>query len=174
MSRDDYFTTVKYEPPPRPPRPRIVSALIVGIVIVGLAAITLAALLMVKLVQFKPAEPEGVPQAAVKTGKQLPWRQLAAYDWVPDEKHPRPSVTIADFNSDGRHEILQVDPKATTQIIGIDGGALPLAEAKWTALTRFTPWDFNRDGVAELVPDAFIYAFVQTPKGYSTIRLKGG
>ncbi len=174
MSRDDFFATVKYEPPPKPQRPRFATMLIVGAVALSLVAIALGGWLVLKLGQFKPAKLEGIPPAGIKAGKKLPWRELVAYEWVPDEAHPRPSITVADFNSDGRQDILQVDPKATTELIGIDGGAKPLTEAKWKMLTRFTPWDFNRDGVAELVPDAFIYAFVQTPKGYSTIRLKGG
>lgn len=174
MSQGDYFATVRYEPPPKPERPPYVKWLFAAITVLVVALVGIGGYVGLKLAKVKPATPEGIPPAAVKAGKAFAWRQIESYDWVPDEAHPRPSVTVADFDRDGRQDILQIDPKGTTKIIAVTGKARELADTKWKLLTRFTPWDVNHDGIAELVPDAFIYAYVMTGDGYSPVRIKGG
>jgi hypothetical protein len=174
MSRDDYFATVRYEPPPKPSRPPYLKWVIGAVVVLVLALAGVGGYLVLQLSKLKPVKQEGIPPAAVKVGKAFAWRQIETYDWVPDEAHPRPSITVADFDSDGKQELLQVDPKATTKIITVAGKGRAVDGAKWTMLSRFTPWDVNRDGIAELVPDAFIYAYVMTGDGYSPVRIKGG
>jgi hypothetical protein len=174
MSRDDFFATVRYEPPPKPTRPPYVKWLIAAIAVLALAMVGIGGYVGLKLSKVKPAEKEGIPPAAVKVGHAFAWRQFDSYDWVPDAAHPRPSITVADFNKDGQQDILQIDTQGATKIISVAGKARDVADAKWKLLSRFTPWDVNRDGISELVPDAFIYAYVMTGDGYSSVRIKGG
>jgi hypothetical protein len=174
MSRDDFFATVRYEPPPKPSRPPYVKWVLAAVALLVVAMVGVGGFLALKIAKLKPVKQEGIPPAAVKVGKTLSWRPLEAYDWVPDESHPRPSVTVADFDSDKRQEILQIDTKAKTKIITVAGKQREVPDAKWKLLSRYTPWDVNHDGIAELIPDAFIYAYVMTGDGYSSVRIKGG
>lgn len=174
MSRDDYFAPVRYEPPPKASRPPYFKILMAAIVVLVLAMAGVGGYIALQISKIKPAKPEGIPSAAVKAGKDFAWRQIESYDWVPDEEHPRPSIVVADFDKDGRQDILQIDPKATTKIISVAGKQREVTDAKWKLLSRFTPWDVNHDGIAELIPDAFIYAYVMTGDGYSPVRIKGG
>jgi len=175
MSNFDYFSTVKYEPPEkRGPSPGVFIA--IGVVALGLIGGAAWYFLM------GPGAPKedtggflGFAPAAVSVGKPMAWRTLDTYDWLVSGDHPRPTVTVADFNRDGAGDILQVDFKAKTNIIEPNGGKQQVRKARWLVMSRFTPWDFNSDGVSELVPEGYLYAYLPTASGtYTTQRLRGG
>ena len=168
----DFFAPVRYQPPPPKPKPVLPVPLIIALALVAVAGMAAAWVIL----QAKKPEPAqgGIPPAKVYLGGKYAWRELAGYDWVPGMEHPRPAIVVGEFTGHGAQDILQIDPKTTSEIISVKGNRTPLSNAKWTLLCRFTPWDLNRDGVSELVPDAFVYAYVQTPKGYASVRIKGG
>lgn len=183
MGPQDYFAPVKHEPPP--PRPRPPWGMIVGVVaVVVVAAVALAFYLsrspgptelVARLTDLNGAEAvDELAPAEVRVGEPLAWREVAYYDWVVNPDHPRPALVVGDFDSDGQDEIFQLDPKAETEIIGLDGSSSVVEKADWGIMSRFLAWDMDHNGVAELVPETFMFAFKPTPTGYATIKLKGG
>ena len=177
------FAPVKYEPPP--PKPRSPWGMIAGVAVVVVVGAAVLAFFLARApgptsLVARLAETDGVESldelapAAVRVGEPIPWREVAYYDWVVNPDHPRPAVVVGDFDSDGQDEIFQLDPRADTEIIELDGSSQVVQKADWGIMSRFLAWDMDHNGVAELVPETFVFAFKPTPTGYATIKLKGG
>jgi hypothetical protein len=180
MSSPDYFSTAKYEPPPKKPRKPVPRGLIIAMLaLVAVAALAVAGLKFGKsLVTFVAKEEKAfdisIPEAAVTAGTQWKWRTLAALPKA-GKGSPRPEVVFADFTKDKRDDILLINfADSRTTIFQPDGKAAPVKGASWSNITRFYPWDFDRDGVAELIPHATVFSIVPTGGGWTRVPLPGG
>ena len=179
MDRQDYFAPARYEPRRKPPRrvgpAGVVLLVLLGIGLAGLAAYGVGILVQAGAARQTAAEEKltavVIPPAKVITGKPLKWRELERYDRAVSREHPRPSYAVGEFDGDGSDELLLIDYEGPTTIFELAGGRREVPQAKWRALALYEPWDYDRNGVCELVPSTLFYFW--QPKVKSYVRIRG-
>lgn len=176
MDQNDYFAPVKFsrEPLPKKPHTTLVMYIVAGAVIVGvfggLAWSVFAAISAAKI-QFAGTylEAETIPAAGVRIGEPLAWHELATFDWEVSGDRPRPNIVLGEFNDAPGGDILMINLAGMTDIIEPDGTRTSVEHPKWQAVSTFASWDYDSDGVAELVPTAALYYYQPKAKSYVTM-----
>jgi hypothetical protein len=184
MQSGDYFATIKYEapPPPDPSRKRkviIILVIIVGVLILaGLGGAGVLKFLKQKeqSMQAEAAKVEGMPPAAVLTGQARKWRTLASFERATGEGQPRPGLAFGQFSKSGGRQALLIDFINDVKVISADGKAKRVHRGAWLAMAAFLGWDFDGNGVDELVPNTLFFTY--EPKVEAFVRIgddsKGG
>jgi hypothetical protein len=177
MDQPDYFSAARYEPPPKKPRSRVPFVLLGSVALLGLigfAAFSLGGEALKFIKREEAAFEFSVPKAAVTAGKPWQWRELAALPGA-TKKQPRPEVVFADFNKDRQDDILLIDFTGGATIYQPDGKSSPVKGADFSrSITRFYAWDYDRDGVSELIPHAVVYSMLPNDGGWTFVKLPGG
>jgi hypothetical protein len=180
VSQPDYFSQAKWEPPPKPPRkPLGLLPFIVGAVLLLLGGAAFAFPKLIEWNEQRLAKLEAslefhTPAAKVVTGEPLKWRTLATFAQAGTREDPRPEIVFADFNRDQRHDIFMLDFKGKSKVLQPDGSSQTI-KGQWDVVTRFYAWDYERDGIAELIPHSVVNAIVPvTPTSFAAVRLCGG
>jgi len=179
MDQNDYFAPVKFsqEPQGEPGIKRFMRllamlAVIAGLTVVGLLVWTVWSALSAARRDFAMTYERAttIPAAGVRTGQPLAWRQLATFDWEVSTDQPRPNIVLGEFNAQPGDDILMINLGGMTDILSPDGSRTSVKDPKWQAVSTFTSWDYDDNGVAELVPTAALYHYQPRAKSYVTIR----
>ncbi|MCH7472597.1 hypothetical protein IIA79_06560 [bacterium] len=188
MNGQDYFSTVKYEPPkPRPKGsklPLIIGGVLLAFVLLAAAGGALllrsgsgdggSKVLDLLLGLSGGMETLGPPPAAVLVGEPFAWRDLASTNWLVSTDRPRAGLVTGDFTGDGNENILLIDFVSKTTRYNVDGSSDVVQEEKWKLISNYISWDCDRDGVSELVPDSLLFTFIPDPTGFIRVRTRGG
>lgn len=113
-----------------------------------------------------------VPPAGVLTGEPLAWRELAYWPEEASLERPRPGIVTGEFTGDDSGDVLLVDWMGDTEIIEHGGQRHKVDSDIWPVIIGFTAWDYNRDGVAELVPEN--YGLIWVPEVQGTVKVGSG
>ncbi|MBN2081617.1 hypothetical protein JW859_05335 [bacterium] len=179
MGQEDYFAPIKQAPrePSRKPPPW--GLLLLILLICG--GIAFAAVTVLNLQRRSAQEhttqvqdAKRIPDAQVLCGEGVAWRQLYGIDWTVSEDQPRPVGIIGEFDGQPNDDILLIDLAGTTQILGINGERQDVEDAQWQAVSTFVSWDYDRNGIDDLVPTNALYHFQPKTTGYVTVRRRGG
>ena len=98
-----------------------------------------------------------VAPSEVLTGTPLAWRQLdtmLSFGPFPDK------LLVGDFEGDGDDELLYVaDDDLGTKLFEVSGASQQLSGYQRNRITQFISWDYDRNGVTELVRSDLTAAF---------------
>lgn len=182
MSGQDYYAPLRYEvKPPGPPRnlrPLLFS--IIGVLALGGGCFGLATWVAARAERHAIEQQAAIerattiPAAAVLAGTPFKWRELAVFDWEADTDNPRPQTAFGDFTGDGRADVLLISLTGNTRIITADGSAQPVSNANWTTTATYHAWDYDNDGIDDLIPEALLYQYSPKAKDFVTVRSQGG
>jgi hypothetical protein len=159
MSVYDFNAPVKYTPPePKSGNPGLIIGIVAGVLV--LAAVGYFVLpkpggggggLGSKREQ-RLVEMTSIPEPKAVIGTAKTWRTLATTKPAYGLGHLRPPAVVGHFGKGKDNDILLVGMKSATEIYRLDGSHSPVPWAKFFFIERFFPWDYNHDGVDELVP----------------------
>ncbi len=112
------------------------------------------------------ALPKEPPPATVVKGEPLQWRELASMERDASIDRPRPGVVVGEFTKDRSDDVLLIDWLGDTKVIQPSGKVAAVKNGEiWPAIFPFMPWDYNRDGIDEVVPTNFGLIWTPVPEG---------
>jgi hypothetical protein len=163
----DFNAPVKYTPPE--PAERNLAPLITIVVIV--AAVLLVGGGAFAFMNFGSSSSSkretrltwlySLPPAQVPVGQAKAWRTLAETKPVAGTAQVRPPAVVGHFDTSQEDEVLLIGMDTPTYVYHVDGKRTTVPAARFTSITRFTTWDYNHDGISELVPDTMGLAYMR-------------